>query len=128
MPIAYRIDREKNLIYETWTGDVRAADLAAFWKQSLADPDVMKIRRTVVDLRACVVDFRGPDLDNLIRTIVLPALEGRKWTTAVVVSQPAQFGVSRQYQVFAERYSRDSIFASVADAEKWIDSPDSNRC
>jgi hypothetical protein len=125
MPIAYRIDQEKKLIHETWTGEVHAAELAAYWKRYLADPEVLKIRRTIVDLRTCVIAFRGTDFDGLIQTIVLPALEGRKWTTAIVVARPLQFGVSRQYQVFADRYSRDSIFASMADAEKWIAATDS---
>src|SRR5690349_5018587 len=115
MPITYTIDREKNLIYETWTGEVRAADLAAYWKAYLADPEVMEIRRTVVDLRASVLGFRGNDLEHLIRTIVLPALKDRKWRSALVVGGPAQFGVSRQYQVYAGLYSKDAIFSSMAE-------------
>ena len=122
MPITYAIDREAKRIYETWTGEVHAADLAAHWKKYLADPAVLEIRRTIVDLRAAVIGFRGTDFDGLIRTIVLPALKDRKWATAIVVSQPVQFGVSRQYQAFAERYSQDSIFATLAEAEAWIDS------
>ncbi len=122
MPIAYTINHEKNLIYETWTGEVRIDDLATYWKQYLADPEVLKIRRTIVDLRTCVIIFNGTEFDDLIQKIVLPIMGGLKWTTAIIVSRPVQFGVSRQYQVFAERYSRDSIFFSMADAEKWIDS------
>ncbi|HWA10884.1 MAG TPA: hypothetical protein VG838_15700 [Opitutaceae bacterium] len=122
MPITYTIDREKRLIHETWTGEIRAADLAAYWKRYLADPEVLEIRRTIVDLRGCVIRFRGADMDSLIQTVVLPVLKDRKWTTAIVVGEPAQFGVSRQYQVFADRYSEDSIFGNMADAEKWISS------
>ena len=122
MPIAYTIDRDKRLIFETWTGDVHAIDLAAYWKKYLADPEVLEIRRTVVDLRAAVVRFSGLDFVFLIESFVLPALKDRKWTTAIVVTEPSQFGVSRQYQAFAARYSTDSIFASVEEAEKWISS------
>ena len=120
MPIEYTIDRGKKLILETWTGEVLADDLAGYWKRYLADPEVMEIRRTVVDLRAAVIGFSGMDFGYLIESIVMPALKGRRWMTAIVLERPAQFGVSRQYQVFAERYSHDSIFASVADAEKWL--------
>lgn len=127
MPITYTIDHDKNLIYETWTGEVHSAELADYWKKYLMDPDVLKIRRTVVDIRECVIGFRGSDFDGHIQSIVLPVLQGRKWTTAIVVARPAQFGVSRQYQVFAERYSRDAIFGSIAEAEKWIASPDSDK-
>lgn len=127
MPISYIIDYDKNLIYETWSGEVSAGNLEIYWKQYLADPAVLKIRRTIVDLRTCNIGFHGADFSLLIETIIVPALKGRKWRTAIVVLEPAQFGVSRQYQVFAATYSRDSIFASVADAEKWIDSLDVNR-
>ena len=120
MPITYRIDREKSLIFETWAGEISAKDLAAYWKQYLADAEVLEIRRTIVDLRASVISLSWMDLDGLIEELVLPALKGRKWTTAIVVEGPAQFGVSRQYQAVADRYSKDSIFANVLEAEKWI--------
>lgn len=121
MPITYRIDREKNLIFETWTGEICREDLAAYWKEYLADPEVRKIRRTIVDLRGSVIGFTGDDLWSLIELAVLPALKGREWTTALVVlGGSIEFGVCRQYQVFADRYSKDSIFSNLAEAEKWI--------
>lgn len=123
MPITYRIDPDRNLIFETWTGKVRAADLREYWKGYLADPEVMKIRSTIVDLRAAAIDFTGKELWSLVQTIVTPALNGREWTTALVVlGGSVAFGVSRQYQVFAESYSKDNIFETVADAERWITS------
>jgi hypothetical protein len=51
---------------------------------------------------------------------VLPALKGRKWTTAIVVADPIQFGVSRQYSAFAMYYSKDYIFPTMAEEESWI--------
>ena len=95
-------------------------DLETYWQRYLADAEVLEIRRTIVDLRASVISLSWMDLDGLIKELVLPALKGRKWTTAIVVEGPAQFGVSRQYQAFADRFSKDSIFANVLEAEKWI--------
>lgn len=121
MPITYTIDSEKNVIFETWTGEVRAEDLAAYWKRYLADPEVLEIRRTIVDLRASIINFSGMELKSLIQSIVMPVLKDRNWTTAIVaVGGSIEFGVSRQYQVFAGQYSKDSIFESVAEAEKWM--------
>jgi hypothetical protein len=122
MPITYTIDHGKKLMFETWTGEIQAADLAAFWKRLLADPEALEIRRTVVDLRAANIRFNGVDLESLIETIVIPILKDRKWTTAIVVDKPTQFGVSRQYQAFASHYSKDSIFHCTEEAEKWISS------
>jgi hypothetical protein len=121
MSITYSIDRQKNVIFETWTGEISADDLAAYWKRYLADPAVLEIRRTIVDLRGSTISFSGVDLKFLIQTIVLPVLKDRDWTTAIIaIGGSAEFGVSRQYQVFADCYSKDSIFGSAEEAEAWI--------
>jgi len=120
MPITYSIDHEKKMITEVWTGDVHAADLAEYWKRYLDDPDVLAIRRTIVDLRQAEILFKGSEFDGLIKNIVLPALNGRDWKTAIVVEKPLQFGVGRQYQAFADRYSKDTIFYNIEAARKWL--------
>ena len=80
----------------------------------------MRCRRTLVDLRDADVEFTGAELNQLIRTIALPAIGDRKWATAILVSAPAPYGFSRQYQVFAERYSHDSIFDDGERAVNWL--------
>ena len=120
MPITYSIDREKKLITEVWTGEMNAEYLAAYWKRYLDDPDVLEIRRTLVDLRQAEILFRGSDLETLIQGIVLPALKGRDWKTAIVVEKSFQFGVSRQYQAFADHYSKDAIFYDMGEARNWL--------
>ncbi len=122
MPITYSIEVEEGgaIIVETWSGQITGNDLAAHWKVYLADPEVLKIRRTVVDLRNAEILFFGPELNDLIQTIVAPKLDDLDWKTAIVVSNAVQFGVSRQYQVFAAWYSLDSIFDDFAAARTWL--------
>jgi hypothetical protein len=120
MPITYTIDQEKKLITEVWTGEINAECLANYWKRYLDDPEVIALRRTLVDLRQAKILFAGSDLNFLIQSIVLPVLNGRDWKTAIVVEKPVQFGVSRQYQVFAEQYSKDAIFYDIEEASHWI--------
>jgi hypothetical protein len=120
VPITYSIDEETGVIFEVWEGDVTAACLRRYWELYLADPQVMAIRRTLVDLREARIRFTGAELSSLISTVVVPALEGRDWTTALVVARPVEFGVSRQYQVYAERYSRDAIFEDYTVALAWL--------
>lgn len=120
MPITYSIDHDKRVIFETWTGEVTAADLGEYWNRYLDDPDVMAIRRTLVELRQCKIRFKGSDLAGLVESIVVPRLKGRDWKTAIVTDHPVQFGISRQYQVFAERYSKDSIFHEPEAALEWL--------
>ena len=64
MPIDYAIDREMKLIFETWIDEVSVRDLAAYWKRYLADPEVLEIRRTIVDLRAAVIGFSGTEFQG----------------------------------------------------------------
>jgi hypothetical protein len=120
MPISYSIHTDKCCIIETWTGDITAHDLANHWMVYLADPDVMALRRTLVDLRNARILFTGAQLASLVETIAMPAIGDRDWKSAILVSDPVQFGVSRQYQVFAETYSRDSIFGSESEALNWL--------
>ena len=119
-PISYTINRDLGVIFEVWKGDVTVADLQSYWQSYLADPEVLAIRRTVVDLRGANIQFTGNELSNLVAAVVIPVLQGRDWKTAIVVERPVQFGVSRQYQVFAERYSVDSIFYSPNEALYWL--------
>ena len=57
MPITYTIDHDEKLITEVWIAEDQANDLAAHRRVYLADPDVMAIRRTVVDLRQAEDDL-----------------------------------------------------------------------
>lgn len=120
MPITYTIDRQKGHIYETWTGDVRIGEVATLWKEYLGSPEVMKVRRTLADVRTCNARFTGAEFEFLIKDLLVPAMRDAKWTTAIVVARPDQFGLGRQYQVFAQHYSRDAIFHDPADAEMWL--------
>jgi hypothetical protein len=84
MPISNTIDQDTGIIFENWTGDIRAPDLRAYWEHILADPDVMARRRTLVDLRQARIHFNGQELANLVAAVVIPALKGLHWITAIV--------------------------------------------
>jgi hypothetical protein len=119
-PISYSIDKALGIIFEVWRGDVTAADLMRYWEAYLANPDVLALRRTLVDLRGANIRFTGKELSSLVSHVVIPVLKGRDWKTALVVEQPVQFGVSRQYHVFAEQYSTDCIFHDYDEALLWL--------
>jgi hypothetical protein len=124
MPITYTIDYDQKLITEVWTGEIRAVDLAEHWQRYLGNPDVLAIRRTIADLRQAVILFNGSDMNYLIHTLVQPVLAGRDWKTAIVIEKSLQFGMSRQYQVLAEKYSKDAIFYSIEEARSWFSDVD----
>ena len=47
-------------------------------------------------------------------------LQGKDWKSALLVEGPRQFGLTRQYQVFAESYSKDAIFHDADSALEWL--------
>ena len=120
MPITYSISTDEAVIYEAWTGEVSAKELKEYWTTFLQDARVMAIRKTIVDLRQANIQLTGIELSSLVGSIVIPALQGKEWITAIVVGGSTQYGVSRQYQVFAEFYSRDSIHDDYEKAEDWV--------
>jgi len=120
MPISYTIDRENHIVRTVWDGDVTAAQVRAHWLRYLDDAEVMALRRTLSDIRTAHLHFSGEELFEIIRDIVLPRLADIEWKTAILVAQPDQFGVSRQYQAFADHYSEDAIFHDVERALAWL--------
>jgi hypothetical protein len=120
MSISYTIDLENGCTRVTCKGAISASVLGDHWRRYLADPVVMATRRTMVDLRECRILFSGEQLAHLVESIVLPLLNGKDWTTAIVVGDPDQVEISRQYHALAESYSRDSIFSTPEAAMEWL--------
>ena len=127
MTISYEIQWAEPLIVETWRGEVTIDELRAHWGDLFRDDDVMKIRRTLVDLRSAEIGFSDAELDRAVNEVVLPALQGRDWITAIVVDTSRQLHVSSRYHSYAARYSSDVVFSSVEDANRWLLKQDSER-
>lgn len=123
MPITYSIDASAGVIFEVWKGDITADYLGRYWQAYLADPEVMELRRTLVDMREARIQFTGNELSNLVVSVATPLLKGLDWKTAIVIAHPVQFGVSKQYHFFAEHYSQDAIFENYDDALRWLTQP-----
>ncbi len=120
MPISYSIDHLRQLVLVSWTGDITARHVRAHWKKMLADPEALAAGRSLADLRNCNFLLSGSELSSLVEEVAVPRLEGRKWKTALVIARSGQYGVSRQYHVFAERFSTDAIFEDYDKALDWI--------
>jgi len=120
MPIVYRIDETDSIIIEVWRGDVSIDTLVEHWREYVKDDEVMRLRRTLVDLREATIAFTADELAEAIMQVVVPALDGRDWVTAIVVKHVDQFRVGAQYQSLAMFYSYDSIFSNVPAATEWL--------
>jgi hypothetical protein len=74
-------------------------------------------------MREARIQFTGTELSNLVMSVATPVLKGLDWKTAIVIAHPVQFGISKQYHVFAEHYSQDAIFENYDDALRWLTQP-----
>jgi hypothetical protein len=101
-----------------WTGVITAEDVTAYLKALLKDKQAIACGRSLADARECEVRIAGATLSDLVRSAVQPALTG--WAAALLVSQPAQYGIARQFQVLTETFMRTAIFTDEASARAWI--------
>jgi len=120
MPIKYSIDSALGIVRETWIGVVSAADLEGHWRAMLNDPEVLRLRCTLVDMRPSRPGFSHSEMVDVIRNLIEPALAGRDLRTAVVAFGPTQIGLSERYRMCAKRYSSDATFAEPSAAVEWL--------
>ena len=120
MPITYRKDIERNYVHVEWIGEITLHFLEKHLVEFFNDPFVISSARDLTDVSKAELNFNGSQFESLINQIVIPLLAGRARKTAIVVQRPDQFGVARQYNVFADSYSVDKIFYDCDSALKWL--------
>jgi hypothetical protein len=118
--ISYSIDQTKGIVFIVYAGDITAEDIGGYWSKLLTDPEVLRIGRSLVDLRKARLLLTGQELQDKVRRVAAPLLQGRQWRSAIVVASPVQFGKARQYEVFSESFASDSIFTDYDDALAWL--------
>lgn len=120
MPIACIPRPQDGYVEVNWSGAITAAVIRQRWSEILADPEVLRIGRALADIREADLQFTGAELADIVATVAAPALQGRRWRSAIVVRDPVQYGVSRQYEVFSGEFGVDGIFHDPADARRWL--------
>ena len=124
MGITYRVDPDLGLVFTTWDGSIHAEDLRAHWISFLGDAQVLRLRRCVADIRSAQLRFTAVELHHLIRTIVTPKMDERGWRAGIVLADLVQFGVARQFGMYAWKWSQDQIFYDPGLAAAWVLHPE----
>ena len=120
MPICMVIDATHGIVRTTWTGEIRFADLQAHYRSLMSNADAMALRRSLVDARASTVLLSGEDMRTALAARVQPVLTTSHWATAILVHGDVQYGVARQFLVFAESLGTHQIFEDEALALSWL--------
>lgn len=124
MGIGYQVDPDQGLTLTTWDGPIHAADLERHWTAFLADPAAMRLRQSVADIRRAQLLFTSVELHRMIRTIVTPKMDERGWRTGIVVADLVQYGVARQFGMYAWKFCREQIFYDPELAAAWVRDPE----
>lgn len=120
VPITYAVNTEQNFVQVTWQGDVTGEEYRTHLRAMLRDPDALRAGRSLTDLRGANVLLSGAELNAIGNVEAVPLLSGRRWKTAVVVSSPLNYGLTRQYQILSQSEDTDCVFGDPDDALAWL--------
>ena len=122
MPITYHADAAQGVLFSDWRGTITITEVSAYWTAFTSDKEAMACRGAIADLRECELQFNGASIRDLTERILKPAFQGKKWRSAIVVKDPVQFGMSRQYGVYSEIFlsGNVNVFYSDVMALKWL--------
>lgn len=120
MPIRYTV--EGRFTREFWSGPVTIDEVREHWRTMVADPRTARAKRNLADVRELEVRFTSDELRRAVGEILLPvAARYAGLRTAILVGSEVNFGVSRQYEVFAEAFGEDRYtFTDEAEAHAWL--------
>lgn len=124
MGITYFIDEESSALYEKWEGPLRREDVANYWRFFSNNAKAIACTRNLVDIRDAEILFTGEELEKLVHDYLLPLAGIAETKTAILVAQPVQIGVSRQYQVFKQTTGEDALFSDETEAWAWLGLPE----
>ncbi len=121
MKYKYKIIPERNLVQETWEGQLSKQDLIAAFSQLSADPEWKKHMNVIADFRSAQIDLSTQDMQDYVHWV---RQNDTPKFLAIIVGRTVDFGMSRMFQILSETnfYEDSKIFYDLNQAEKWIES------
>ena len=124
MPFSYTIDRDANLIRETWTGAATVADLRQISLDEWADPRYRPGVSILSDFRAARVTITYQEMVDYTRFLAGHGVVAKQ---AIVVATQLGFGLARMFELLTEDdrtiWESLRIFTDMDDAERWLSAP-----
>jgi hypothetical protein len=123
MPVTYRIDKANGIIRTRCIGPVTIEEVINHFRVLARDPDCPDHLDVLLDLSE---QTTIPEKENLREVAcAMYKVRGRVQfgACAIVANTDVLFGMVRMFEVFAERYFREShVFRKVREAEAWMTS------
>lgn len=117
MPITYHIDRGQHLVVSEWSGKITIQEARAHFAALKADPDFDPTMRHLSEALGAEATLSFGEL----RLLAFESPFNDSGRAAIVASTDLVFGVSKQYEAFAERDGRDiRVFRDLDEARAWL--------
>lgn len=128
MPITHHVDRELNILFVTRSGSISSQDEQRALRERQADPRVVPGIPVLVDCRYVEPADDSDTVRYLADKVTQLASRLRCGPVAIVVSNNAQFGMARMYQILTESdHQETEIFRDYDEALRWLEDRKSRR-
>ncbi len=121
MPITYSFDRELGLVHTRCTGAVTLDEVVAHFRSLESDPLLPSCPNVLLDLAGTESVPESRQLRSVVDELQRMAPRVVFGACAIVATSDALFGMSRMFEVFAERqFSRTHVFRDLSRARSWL--------
>lgn len=122
MPLSYEIDQEVNRVEIIGSGDLTFDDVMRLQDALSTDDRVRPGMLSLVDLREVKFKITGREILNLALSRDKYSFFTAQGGSAIVVSSPVVFAMSRMYALSRRRFIEPmAIFYEMDEALKWLE-------
>lgn len=121
MSIEVTIDKDKNLITRTFTGQIPGEDIITNMKETAKHPDHHPGMKSLNDLREFVPVSDSSDVRRIAEYLMANVAEREGLRAAIVVSRTVDYGMARMLQALADTPSFSiAVFYDIDEAKRWL--------
>ena len=120
MPISYKIDLERKIVFTTSAGVCTAAEAEAYMRQLKEDPQFQPTFRQLIDCRGSEqAVFSADDVRHIAETSLFSPNSRR----AFLVRSDLQFGLARMFETYRNLRGEKGIrvFRKEEEAMDWLE-------
>jgi hypothetical protein len=123
MPITYRIDRQRGIVWTHVTGVLTDAVLLAHKRRLVNDPDFQPGMRELSDVRAIErLEVTPKGISRFVAQDKTDASHLGDHRLAIVASENVVYGMARIYQALSDDSpSNVMVFRNPAEAKTWLE-------
>jgi hypothetical protein len=121
MSIVVTIDKEKDLITRTLTGQFPIEDVIRELQETAKHPDYHPGMKSLNDLREFVPVSDSSNVRRMAEYLLANAAEREGLRAAIVVSRTVDYGMARMLQALADTPSFSlAVFYDLDEAKQWL--------